>query len=523
VLDGTPRRLTTIDARAGRYLVLHFYGRGSVRLSGLRALQEAYPVQALGSFSSTDPLLDQIWQTGANTLVPNMTDAYTDTPWRERGQWWGDAFAAFTVNRAAFGDLGLLRRGLRQVADDLDANGRPPPCVPRHDDGMVLDYGMLWIEGLYTYWRLSEDLSLVQELYPALRRLLSFLATYEGPNGLLDVPPAHWSQSALIDWPAATSRSGESTALNALYAANLRQAGELMRALGYPSDAQNALDKSGSVRAAIQERLYLPDQGCYAASRHVPEAGGVIAPSPHAQAWALRYGAVPVGHRQAVADCLLDQLEPFFDEGGWPAVETYGMLWTLDALGETDRTTPALDLIRAQYGRLLAQGATTWWELFTPNQDRGHSLSHAWGSAPTWFLSAHVLGGQALGPNAWRIAPHPGDLALARGAVPLAALAGEQAAIEIAWEARCGAFQLAFQAPEGTQGEVLLPVPENAQVTLDGEPIWEGGSAGVGGPTWTPQGLSIAAQGGARHVFEATWPCEAALAPQTPGSRGGRL
>jgi alpha-L-rhamnosidase len=513
VLDGTPRRLTTLDARAGRYLTLQIYGPGSVRLSGLHARREAYPVLPAGEFSSSDPLLDEIWQTGVDSLIPNMTDAYTDTPWRERGQWWGDAFVSFAVNRAAFGDQKLLRRGLRQMADDIDLDGRPAPFVPRQDDGMLLDYGMLWIESLYTGWQLGGDLDLVRELYPDLLRLLSFIETYESPNGLLDLPRAHWSQSALIDWPAVTSRSGESTALNALYAANLQQAGEMLLALGRQQEGQRALDKSQSVIATMQRRLFLPERGCYAATRHALEDGGLLAPSPHAQAWALCYGVVPTEHRQAVADCLLAQLEPFFDAEGWPAVEIYGMLWTLDALAYADRTTPALDLIREQYGRLLERGATTWWELFTPNQDRGHSLSHAWGGAPTWFLSTHVLGGQVLGPQSWRIAPHPGDLAWARGAVPIAASSGEPVRIEIDWTAQCGAFQLTFQAPEETQGEVRLPVPKHARVTLDGALVWEGGPGGGDHASGrsvrrTPESVSIAARGGAPHFLDASWTCQ---------------
>ena len=44
-----------------------------------------------------------------NQFDPNMVDGYTDTPWRERGQWWGDAYVQDYINRAAFGDMALKR------------------------------------------------------------------------------------------------------------------------------------------------------------------------------------------------------------------------------------------------------------------------------------------------------------------------------------------------------------------------------------------------------------------------------
>jgi alpha-L-rhamnosidase len=505
VLDGTPRRLRTLDTRAGRYLLIQVFGPGPVRFRRLLALEETYPVWQEGQFASTDDLLDAVWQTGVNGLIPNMTDAYTDTPWRERGLWWGDAFVAFHINRAAFGDLDLFRRGLRQMADGIDQDGRPAALVPKHDETMILDYGMLWIEGLYSYWQLSEDLELVAELYPAAQRLMLYLASYEGKASLLDLAPAHWSQSALIDWSASTSRSGESTALNALYAANLRQFGEMSAALGSPERGQAYLDKGQAVIEAINQRLYLDEQGCYAASRL---NGEWVAPSPHAQAWALRYDIVPPERQNTVSQCLIDQLDPFFNEQQGAAVETYGMFWVLDALARTDQTMAALDLIREQYGRLLDQGATTWWEVFTPNQGRGQSLSHAWGGSPTWFLSSHVLGGQVLGPTRWRIAPHVGDLRRTSGALPMAG-----GVLELDWRYTCGNLSMAFDAPGSTSGEVLLPVVADAQVTLDGVLIWDGAPVHPDTIQMTPQGLLVTGLNGENHRLTASFPCHKILIP----------
>ncbi len=501
VLDGTPRQLTTLDTRSGRYLLLQVYGPGPVYLHNIRAVEEVYPVTQSGWFDSPDALLNRIWQIGVDTLRPNMTDAYTDTPWRERGQWWGDALIAFHVNRAAFGDLVLFRRGLRLMADAIDADGRPAAMAPNGEGAIVLDYAMGWIEGLHDYWTLSGDLALVTELYPAAQRLLSFLATYEGSEGLLNVPPAHWSQSALVDWPAVSSRSGQSTALNAQYAAVLRQMGDLATALGDAGLAQSYYDHSLAVQQAINATLFLPEEGCYAASRL---DGALVPAAPHAQAWALRYGVVPPERRASTAQALIRQLSPFFDEQGWAVVEPLGIFSVLEALGRTGHTGQALGLIREQYGRLISQGATTWWEMFTPNQTRGQSLSHAWGGSPTWFLSAHVLGGLATGPDRWRVAPHPGGLAYARGAVPLGS-----GALEIDWQSpHCGQFDLSLTAPSTSSGEVLLPFTRyDAVVTLDGAFVWDNGPVGEQPAEMTAEGLLIAGLTGGAHQVSASYSC----------------
>jgi hypothetical protein len=236
----------------------------------------------------------------------------------------------------------------------------------------------------------------------------------------------------------------------------------------------------------------------------------MVAPSPHAQAWALRYAVVPSERRQLVARCLADQLSPFFDEQGWTVVETYGMFWMLEALAQTGRTTAALNLIREPYGRLLAQGATTWWELFTPNQTRGNSLSHAWGGSPTWFLTTHVLGGQMLGPAQWRVAPHPGGLLYARGAVPVATQV-----LEIDWsQVQCGDFRMTVLAPEKTTGEILLPIfSQSARVTLNGAVVWDEGPVDGHAVQMTPQGLLIASLSGGSYEIAASFECYQILLP----------
>lgn len=507
VLDGTRRQLTTLDTRSGRYLLLQVFGPGPVYLHQIQAVEETYPASQSGEFSSSDPLLDAIWQIGVDTLVPNMTDAYTDTPWRERGQWWGDAMIAFHINRAAFGDLALFRRGLRQMADAIDVEGRPAAMAPNGTGNMILDFGMQWIEGLYIYWTLSDDLTLVEELYPTAQRLVNFLDTYEGSVGLLDIPPAHWSQSALVDWTAVSSRSGESTALNSLYAAILDQMGEMAQAMGKTGQAQSYFDRSAVVQQAINTILFLPDQGCYAASRR---DGEIVPPSPHAQAWALRYGVVPPERQQSTAQALAQQLSPFFDEQGWSVVEPLGMFAVLEAWGYTNRTGEALNLIRERYGDLMAQGATTWWELFTPNQDRGHSLSHVWGGSPTWFLSSHVLGGVATGSTRWHVAPHPGDLAFAQGTVPLG-----PDVLGIVWQhPGCGQFDLTITAPESSTGDILLPViRQDAQVYLNNVLIWDGGPISQQPIEMTDKGLLIADLTGGEHQVLASFVCHSLFLP----------
>ncbi|NJN65827.1 MAG: alpha-L-rhamnosidase [Chloroflexaceae bacterium] len=435
VLDGTIRPISTLDTRAGRYILVAVWGaaQSAVHLQHIQVYEERYLDEQRGEFHSSSERLNQIWQVGVETLYPNMTDAYAD-PWRERGQWWGDAFAVDHVNQVVSGDACLLRRGLWFMAEAFD-QGQPTALAPNGGKTLLLDYGMLWVLSLDDYWRLTADAAFLSQVYPALVDLLAYLETYENATThLLDIPVKHWSgrdQIVLIDWAASTSWYGQSTALNALYYATLLKAADLAEHTGDASHARTWRRKAGLVRDQINLQLYRPEQGRYVATI---VNGTAYAPTPQAQAWTLAYGLVPEGEQQRVADALLELLSP---DPSAPNVEIYGMYWVLEALGQAQRLPDALEVIERYYGYLLDRGATTWWEGFTADRHYWAALSHGWGGAPTWFLTTWVLGAR-------RTVPIPGRSGLARTNSPRFAARCRSRAATFRWRGpttakrRCG-------------------------------------------------------------------------------------
>ena len=189
ILDGDSRQITTLDSRAGRYLLLVAWGNAPLHIQQLRVYEERYPLTQRGLFTSSNPLLDRIWQTGVDTLYPNMNDAYTDTPWRERGQWWGDVIVEEEVNRVAFGDELLFRRGLLLMADAF-AGGTAPGMAPNNNGINMLDYGMLWVQGLSAYAYTTGDTGPLEEAYPVLVNFMGYLEAYQNPESWPDRPAA---------------------------------------------------------------------------------------------------------------------------------------------------------------------------------------------------------------------------------------------------------------------------------------------------------------------------------------------
>lgn len=486
VLDGGARQISTIDARGGRYILVAAWGPAPVQLTNLRVLEERQPLEQVGNFNSSDALLNRVWQVGVDTLYPNMSDAYSD-PWRERGQWWGDAFVIDHANMAAFGDSAVLARGLWQLAEAFE-NGRPQALAPNGAGNYMLDYGMLWAQSLASYYQRTGDTALVGQLYPALGSLLGYLAGYTNPtSGLLDIPYGDWSQTSLIDWAASTDRYGQSTAVNALYYRTLLDAAGLADALGDTAQAAAWRLQAAQVKAAANTRLYLPASGAYVATIY----GGQARPAtPHAQAWALANDLVPPSEQGRVADKLVSMISP---DPATPNVEIYGMFWVLEGLGRAGRIAEANAIIRRYYGYMLDRGATTWWELFNSNRWYTSSLSHGWGSGPTWFLTTYVLGAQRTGPQSWQAQPSLQSLSAASGALPLA-----RGSLQLAWSTTsCGGATIELSAPAGSSGALTLPVGDQTSLlTLNDLPVWRGRRALAEGVAAVPGGVRLELPGG---------------------------
>ena len=73
-------------------------------------IESTYPVDAVGSFASSDARLDKIWEISARTLKLCMEDTFTDCPLYEQTHWVGDARNESLLAYSVFGATDLGRR-----------------------------------------------------------------------------------------------------------------------------------------------------------------------------------------------------------------------------------------------------------------------------------------------------------------------------------------------------------------------------------------------------------------------------
>lgn len=437
----------TFDKRAFRYLQLDVRDApAGITLDDVSLVFSTYPVRERGAFRCSDERLNRIWEVGRYTCLLNMEDGYTDCPWRERAQWWGDARVEALINYYCYGDHALIRKCLRQKAQSLNAEGITWGVYPTDwDGGRLPSFTLIWVSTLWDYYRYTGDTALLRELYPQVRYTLDrFFAPKVSPRGLLkDVP--YW---VFIDW-APVDTAGEGGALNAYYYDALRTAARIGALVGQREAAAEYDRRAVAVREAMNRLLWDAEAGAYRDSL-LPAGGLSPKISQQTNSLCVLFDiAAPREHARILDFIYAPEHRSRVVEAGSP----YFSYYQLAALFHAGRHEQALTYIREKWGRMLDWGATTWWEMWNP----GASFCHGWSGGPTYNMGAEVLGIEPLKPGFAEVSvrPHFLGLQFASGIVPT-----EKGEIRVAWQRdqRGGSAALRLETPEGVPAEVTLPL-----------------------------------------------------------------
>jgi alpha-L-rhamnosidase len=383
---------------AFRYVRIRFLrGCKTLTFPSIRAEAIYYPVEYKGSFSSSDPVLNRIWETGAYTAHLCMQDGIWDAPKRDRGRWIGDIDIAGRAISTVFGDTALLEDTLDRLADATPAG--------KHING-IPSYSALWITSLASLYAHSGDRAFLDRQRQHLLRVLATIDSSFDASWRLNNPGHDW---LFVDWSpglyAYTSQAETGTQLQFLRA--YKEAVPLLQALNEDAAASRYANRYKVGESAA--RSY--DVG---------------------SSWQLNVLAELTLQEAPTAREALAHIKQ--DSPTDPVISPYFNAYLLDALSALDRRREALDWMRLYWGGMLAEDATSFWESYDLRWPKNNphlslqadgtsglfvSMAHGWSSGPTAWLSENVLGIRDAhdGYSTVTIAPDLLGLDWARGSV----------------------------------------------------------------------------------------------------------
>ena len=369
----------------------------------LKALQGVFIYRELdyiGSFESSDSLLNRIWSTAAYTVHLCMQEFLWDGIKRDRLVWIGDTHPEVMTILTAFGDQQVVRDSLDLIRDDT-AEGEWMNNISSYSFWWIIIHRELLVA--------TGNVEYLKEQKEYLVGLINKIVGFVDEDGMEHVP-----EKRFLDWPNHSNDKAKHAGLHALLKMTLDAGAQLLSVLG-----EDALAKLCKAQA---QKMY----------GYIPDCDG----SKQAAALLALSG---IGDANKINDEIISV-------GGAHGYSTFFGYYILAAKALAGDFAGALDDIRSYWGAMLDMGATTFWEDFdldwvensarideiVPEGMRDihgdfgaycyknfrHSLCHGWASGPCPYLTRFVLGIKTLSADTYEIKPNLADLEWAKGSYP---------------------------------------------------------------------------------------------------------
>ena len=422
-----------------------------------------------GSFSSSDRILNEVWELCCYSMLATSFIGYHIDGDRERIPYECDALINQLGWYGVDGSYTLSRRTIDYLLDH--------PTWPT--EWILQTVLMAWYDYLYT-----GDTRLLEARYDILKN--HTLIGLRQPNGLVSTRVQPQDEAFLqgisrtqpirdiVDWPQGKgsfglpgSSPGEAdffeftdynAVVNAYHYATLCCMQRIAEALARPGESGEWAADAERFKTLYNKSFLDRKSGTYRDG--VGSEHGAL----HSNLFPLAFGLVPPKQVPKVADYII---------GKGMACSIANARFLLDALYEAGEAEAALALLNATHDRswynAIQAGSTisfeAWDDKYKPNQD----WNHAWGAAPADLLPHKFLGVEPLTPG-WdriRIRPQVARTAQAEGIVPTV-----KGPVSVSVRQDEKHYLLHLGLPSNTQSCIQIPWPKGkkASVNLDGQP-----------------------------------------------------
>jgi len=397
-------------SKAFRYVNAQY--EGSVAADSISMLYEYAPVTERGSFKSSDEQLNRIYDVAKYTFHLNTREFFIDGIKRDRWVWSGDAYQSYLMNYYSFFDAGTVKKTL------WAQRGKDP--VTAHIN-TIMDYSFYWFLGIYDYYQFSGDKKFVQDIYPRMQSLMTYIDGRKNKDGLLEWMPGDW---IFIDWADKLSKEGEVSFEQVLYARSLEAMSFCARLSNDQQGAEQYGQQAGELKKKLFDLYWNAQKQALVHSRVAGKQTENV--TRYANMFGIFFDYFTADQKQGVKKNVLLN-------AAIPKITTpYMRFYELEALCAMGEQAYVLKEMKDYWGGMLKLGATSFWEEYNPDKKGtehlamygrpfGKSLCHAWGASPLYLLGKYYLGVQPTTPGyaTYTIVPDLGGLAWMEGTVPM--------------------------------------------------------------------------------------------------------
>ncbi|MBO9633916.1 MAG: hypothetical protein J7578_12440 [Chitinophagaceae bacterium] len=433
--------------------VYYFIPKG-MKVLGLQYRETGYNTSFAGSFSSSDPFLEKLWEKARRTLYVNMRDTYMDCPDRERAAWTGDAvneagqaFYALDPSSHALGKKWLYELIHWQRKDG--AIYAPVPAGNWAGELPCQSVTSIGYYGLWNYYLHTGNKQLLSDLYDGAKKYLDIWE--KDGKGTVKLRRGEWTWG---DWG---DQIDTILVYNLLYSLGVKGMQLAAEELGKAADALAFKKFNEQFKQSFNQQFWT------GAEYRSPAYKGLT--DDRAQALAVVAGVAGKDKFPALLTVFRKE------EHASPYMEKY----VFEAMFQMGYIDEALARHKKRYGYMVNHpGFTTLFEGWGIGTEGfgGGTVNHAWTGGGLTVLSQYLCGVYPLEPGykTFQILPHPGSVRSASTTVP--SVAGN---IKTSFSQGSGAFTLEAMVPAGTEAVIGIPKSKRRTIRLNNSVIWSNG------------------------------------------------
>ena len=370
-----------------------------------------HDLQHSGSFRCSDEELNRIWEVAAYTMDLTTREFFMDGIKRDRWTWSGDAIQSYLMNYYLRFDTECVKRTIRQL------RGKDP--VTTHVN-TIMDYTFYWFKSILDYYQYTGDTTFIREIYPRMVTLMDYCIVRTNTNGLMEGLPDDWIFVDWVDFPM--HKRGELCFEQILFVEALRAMAVCSRLCDDDDDSYYQMEAERTLKKV--KDLFWSEE-CHAFLHAIED--GTMNPqiTKFPNMFAIICDDVTPTEKKSIMEHVM--LNPSVD----PITTPYMHFYELEALCTMGLQEKVLKEMKAYWGGMLREGATSFWEKYNPEEKGiqhlamygrpyGKSLCHAWGASPIYIIGKYFLGVEPTkaGYESYEIRPVLGGLEWMEGEVP---------------------------------------------------------------------------------------------------------
>ena len=356
------------------------------------------------SFTSSDPILNQVWDMCKYSMKATTFAGYYVDGDRERIPYEADAYLNQLSHYSVDNEYAIGRKTIEYFF----------VSKPTWPTEWQLHVAMM----MYQDYMYTGNTEIIEKYYERLKaKTLMALEVEDGfisiqspkHNGdfllSLGFPDTTTRLRDIVDWPPESNsfggikkyQKGErdgyvfkriNTVVNGFYYHNMKIMAQFAMILNKPAEALNFEFKAAQVKKSINEQLFNEAKGYYV------DGVGTDHGSLHANMILVAFDIVPESRMKSVIEHVKSR---------GMACSVYGAQYLLEALYTANEANYALDLMTAQHDRswynMIKIGATITLEAWDMKYKVTADWNHAWGAAPANIIPRHLWGIQPKTPG----------------------------------------------------------------------------------------------------------------------------